>query len=57
MKKSYKGKHFIGTGLQFRVLAHCCHGGKHGSMQAAMVLEKELCSTSGSTGSRKRVPQ
>ena len=39
---SYKGKHLIGAGLQFRDLVHYHHGGKHGSMQADMVLEKEL---------------
>ena len=35
-------KHLIGAGLQFRGLVHCHHGGKHGSVQAGMVLEKEL---------------
>lgn len=44
---SDKGKHLVGAGL------HCHHGGKHGSMQIDMVLEKES-STSGSTGSRKK---
>ena len=39
---SYKGKHLIGAGLQFRGSVHCHHGGKHGSMQADVVLEKEL---------------
>ena len=28
------------AGLQFRDLAHYCHGGKHGGMQADMVLER-----------------
>ena len=39
---SYKGKHFIGAGLQFRRLVHCHHERKHGAIQAEMVLEKEL---------------
>lgn len=39
---SYRGKHVIGAGLQFRRLAHYCHGGKHGSVQAEMVLEMQL---------------
>jgi hypothetical protein len=39
---SYKGKHLIEAGLQFRGLVYPCHGRKHGSMQADMVLEKEL---------------
>ena len=38
----YKRKHFIGAGLQFRGLVHYHHGGKHGSIQADVVLEKEL---------------
>ena len=38
---SYKGKHFRVAQLQFRGLVHYHHGGKHGSTQAAMVLEKE----------------
>ena len=33
---------FIGSGLRFRGLVHYHHGRKHGSMQADMVLEKEL---------------
>ena len=33
---SYKGKYLSGAGL------HYCHGGKHGGMQADMVLEKDL---------------
>ena len=40
--KSYKRKHLIRAGLQFRGLVHHHHGGKHDSMQADMVLEKEL---------------
>jgi hypothetical protein len=39
---SYKGKHLIGTGLQLRGSVHYLHHRKHGSMQADMVLEKEL---------------
>jgi len=39
---SYKGKHLIVAGLQCRDLVHFCHGGKHGGMQADMVLRKEL---------------
>lgn len=39
---SYKGKHLIRAGLQFRGLVHDCHGGKHGSVQADIVLEREL---------------
>jgi hypothetical protein len=39
---SYKGQHFIETGLQFRGSVHYHHGGKHGSIQAGMVLEEEL---------------
>ena len=38
---SYKG-HLTGAGLQFRGLVHYHHGRKHGSVQADMVLEKEL---------------
>ena len=38
----YKGKHLIGAGLQFRGLVHYHHDRKHGSVQAGMVLEKEL---------------
>jgi hypothetical protein len=39
---SYKGKHVIGAGLQFRGLVYYHHGGKPGSMKADMVLENEL---------------
>jgi hypothetical protein len=39
---SYKGKHFIGAGFSFRRFTHYHHGGKHGSMQADRVPEKEL---------------
>jgi hypothetical protein len=39
---SYNGKHLIEVGLHFRGLVYYCHGRKHGSLQADMVLEKEL---------------
>ena len=39
---SYKGKHLIGADLQFRGLVHYPHGGKHGGMQADMMLGKYL---------------
>jgi hypothetical protein len=39
---SYKGKHFIEAGLQFRGLVHYHHGRKYGGMQAGVVLEKKL---------------
>ena len=39
---SYKGKHFIGAVLQFRGLVDYFHGGKHGSIQTDVMLEKEL---------------
>ena len=39
---SYKGECLIRAGLQFRGLVHYHHGRKHGSVQADMVLEKEL---------------
>jgi hypothetical protein len=48
---SYKEKYSIG--LPFRVLVHYCHGGKHGGMQADMVLEWYLRILL--TGTRKRV--
>jgi hypothetical protein len=37
---SYKEKHLTGAGLQLRDLVHCCHGRKHGGVQADMVLER-----------------
>ena len=40
IKYLYK-KYFIEAGFQFRDLIHY-HGRKHGSVQADMVLEKEL---------------
>jgi hypothetical protein len=36
---SYKGKHFIGAGLQFQRFSPLYHGKKHGSMQTGMMLE------------------
>jgi hypothetical protein len=39
---SYKGKHSVGAGLQFQRFIHYHHGRKHGSIQADIVLEKEL---------------
>ena len=38
----YNGKHLTGAGLQLRGLGHHRHGGKHGGIQADMVLEEEL---------------
>lgn len=38
----YKVKHLTGTHLQFGNLVHCHHCGKQVSMQADVVLEKEL---------------
>lgn len=37
---SYKGKHLIGAGLQFRGLVQYCLGGKYGNIQAHKMLEK-----------------
>jgi hypothetical protein len=39
---SYKGKHLIGAGSEFRGLVHCHHGGRHVGMQADLVLERSL---------------
>lgn len=39
---SYKGKHLIGIGLQFRGSIHCHHGEEYGSMKADMMLKKQL---------------
>jgi len=39
---SYKEKYLIGSGLQFRCLVHYHHGRKQGSVQADVVLEKEM---------------
>jgi hypothetical protein len=36
---SYKGKHFIGAGLEFKGLVSNGYSGNHGGMQADMVLE------------------
>ena len=33
---------YLGLAYRFRGLVHYHHGGKHGSLQADMVLEKEL---------------
>jgi hypothetical protein len=41
-KRKEQEKHLIGSGLQFRDLGHFCHGGKHGDMQADMVLGRYL---------------
>jgi hypothetical protein len=35
-----RGKHLIGAGFPFRGLVYCHNGGKHGSMQADLVLER-----------------
>jgi hypothetical protein len=40
-KATLKGKHLLGTALQFSEV-HYHYGSKHGSMQADMVLEKKL---------------
>jgi hypothetical protein len=42
---SYKGKHLIGAGLQFRGLVFYHHGGKYSGRQSDIVLESsyELC--------------
>jgi hypothetical protein len=47
---SYKGKHLIEAGLQFRGIIHCHHGGKHGGLQVAE------SSISGSVYSRRSGP-
>ena len=39
---SYKRKHLIGAGLQFTGLAQYHPDGKHGSLQADMLLERQL---------------
>jgi hypothetical protein len=36
---SYKGKHFIGSGFQFRCSVHYHHGMKHNSTKADIVVE------------------
>ena len=38
--KSYKGQHLMGPAYSFRGSVHYHHGGKHGNMQADMVLEE-----------------
>jgi hypothetical protein len=35
-------KRLIGAGLQFQRINPCHHGGKHGSVQADMMLMKEI---------------
>ena len=50
---SYKGKHFIGAGLQFRGSVYYHHGRKLGGMQADSAREGAASSTSWSAGSRK----
>jgi hypothetical protein len=39
---SFKEKYLTGAVLQFRGLVHCLHFRKHSSVQADMVLEREL---------------
>ena len=39
---SFKGKHLIRAGLQFRGVVHYYHGGKQGDMQGDRVLERQL---------------
>lgn len=39
---SYKGRHLIRIGLQFSGLVQCHHGGKHGDIQADMVLKRQV---------------
>ena len=40
--KSYKEKHYLGLAYRFRGLVSYSDGRKHGSMQADMVLGKEV---------------
>lgn len=40
----------MGASLEFRGLVHYHYGGNHGSMQADMVLKRELRGTPGSSG-------
>jgi hypothetical protein len=37
---SYRGKHLIGAGLQFRDVVHYHHGQKHGGTQVDLVLKR-----------------
>jgi hypothetical protein len=37
---SYKGKHLIGAGLQFKGSVNYRHGRKHGGIQADMDMER-----------------
>ena len=39
---AYKGNISLGLAYRFRGSVHYHHGGKHGSIQADMMLEKEL---------------
>jgi hypothetical protein len=39
---SYKGQHLIGASIQVQRFSPCHHGRKHDSVQADLVLEKEL---------------
>jgi hypothetical protein len=48
---AYKGKHFIGAGLQFQKFGPLSSWWKHDSMQEDMVLDKS--STSLSEGSQE----
>jgi hypothetical protein len=50
---SYKRKHLIGAGLQFRVLFYYHHGRKHNGMQTDKLLERAESFISKSSGSRK----
>jgi hypothetical protein len=38
---SYKGKHLIEAGLEFKGLVHCHHGWKNGVTQTDMTLESQ----------------
>ena len=45
---------YFGMAYSFRGLVLYCHGKKHSGTQAVLVLYRQLSSTSGSAGSRKR---
>ena len=45
---SYKGKHLIGSGLQFKGLVHYCHGRKHGRRSAGEMAQRSASSLAGS---------
>ena len=51
---SDKSKHIIGAGLQVQRSVHYQKGRKHDSIQAGMVQEKKLSSTSCSKGKQKK---